>query len=338
MPKSLKKYDITTGKLNDLNMLYAYKNICNTTCRYNHKFNNEDDAFDIDFEIVNNIYIKGTPKHKQHKTHVTLNNKKFIFTNIIFLLSRSINKYNGEEQPGEIILFLNDVDDTNDELFITIPITLDQNDNSNDSINSIINLSNKTKITNNEILKPIVNQSPYNTPSIQTNTLASLYDKLNNKTKKITEYKFKIGNFIPGNSPYYFRKEQYNIDDSINNIYYISYDVKHSVQINKSTYDIGKQLTPRLTDKNGNTSIPDVEKYILNLKRRFIVNSKLFHNPKINTNEVVHMECNGISLHDYDGVPVVRDKKEMIKQLFLYIIIAIICLIIIIKSFYYFLK
>jgi hypothetical protein len=318
------KHNIQRGELQDININKSYNNICNSSCKYEHVFNDDDDGnmIDLKFNVVNDIFINAVPSHIQDYNMVVLNNIGFRFVNMVFFLSRSINKYNGEEQTGEIIIILeNDVKDS--ELFITIPITINENDY---SVNSLMETSNKSKVTNNNILTPINTESEYNTPTIQTETLASLYNDLSdNKNKQIIVNKFKIGNLIPGNVPYFFRTEEYEINDIGKTVYYISYDVKNAIQISNTLYEIGRELTPRITDENGNTSIPEVENFILNFKRRFIVKNKLYTNPTIDTGELINMKCKPISSHFYNKTSQLYDIKDVNKRLIKYWTIIIIC-------------
>jgi carbonic anhydrase len=277
----------------DINIHDTYGKICDEdTCAFTYKSSKTKDIVFTN----NGITLNGVSNNTPTLIHpdVVLNKKYYNLKDINFIISRTVNNYNGSEKSGEIIISLHDINNKLNELYISIPI---------------VKYDNITMINNN------VNDS-YRTKELNKfySRIADYIPVMSNETYIIKS--FDISKFLPKNAPYYYRTEI--SDDDFNKRSFISYDVKHAIKISSNSYD-EYLLYSRKMEKNGSNSgyIIDVNNYLSPLKNKFMAISELYFNPKQIIESFVDNKINDIFV---DCKPILPDNfKEGDDELDIYV-------------------
>jgi hypothetical protein len=240
------------GKFSDVNIKKTNGRICdNKTCKFSHNFSK---VFPIDF-INDDIKIRGVKTIESIKPEVLINKTYYVFEKIDFILSRSINKYNGREVSGEIIIYLTEHDNDKNELYISIPV-IEYNDEHMINTNPNDILRNKTLT---DFYKKVGTTIP--TPS---------------EEEILTLNNLVIGDLFPEINSYYYRTEVSAAN--YNQRTFISYDAMHGIKISHDLYKSSSELTSKIK-RAATNDYDDIHEYLNPLKKIFIMINSLYVKP-----------------------------------------------------------
>jgi hypothetical protein len=270
-----------TMNYSDINIRETGGKVCdNNTCKFTHIFNK---PFPIDF-VNDDIKIRGTRSLSSIKPEVQINKTFFTFNKIDFLLSRTVNNYNGKEVSGEIIIFLTEYNNNKNELYISIPIIKYKN----------IDMINKTTndILRNKTLTSFYNQIGNSIPVSSSDEILTLNDLV-------------IGDLFPDVDSYYYRTEK--ADDTYNKRTFISYDVTYGIKISDVLYKTSANLTSKI-NINALKDYESISDYLYPLKNLFITISGLYHKPTAN---LIEQFTNNDDDDDDDDGDILKEKDDI---------------------------